>query len=111
MVLIKKAISTGLILAIILCMTGCGEQKAITIAESQPTPEVSDEKDGEADAGESLSNESGVPKVTYLDVTFEEHYDNCYEDALLMNANYKSIKLQTTDYPALTEAVNTFNTE
>ncbi len=111
MVLIKKAISTGLILAIILCMTGCGEQKAIAIAESQPTPEVSDEKDGEADAEKSLSNKSGIPNVTYLDVTFEEHYDNCYEDALLMNANYNSIKLQTIDYPALTEAVNTFNTE
>ena len=128
--MIKKRISLGLIAMIILCMSGCSAQKSEqpdmlqefikeqeTEAskgdeeneEMKPSSEVESEEINESEAADNNQDEQKVTDSGYLDVTFEHHWDGLYEDVSLMNARYNSINLHTTDYPALTEAVNTFN--
>lgn len=112
----KKKLAVLVMTAIILCMTGCGGQEKEPLIVPQKIQEEQQTESKEVDKEETaaIAEPQGTPETlnaVYLDVTFEEHWDNCYEDAFLMNAKYNSINLQTADYPALSEAVNQFNTE
>lgn len=132
----KKRFLVAIILSIVLCMVGCNVQKVtqsvisengqeeqqtepnkddkqetVAVTEPQGEPETSEKHNSETDPEKTHSEEKGVPNEIYLDVTFEEHWDSYYDDIFLMGGKYNSIDLQTTDYPALTKAVNTFNAE
>lgn len=112
--MIKKRISLGLIAMMLLCMVGCNTQKIEQpdilqdIIKEQETE--TDEADKQIEEEEPQQSEEATD-VAYLDVTFEHHWDGLYEEVSLMNARYNSINLHTTDYPALTEAVDAFNAE
>lgn len=112
----KKKLAVLVMTAIILCMTGCGgqEKESLIVPQKIQEEQQTEPKETHKEENAAIAEPQGIPETlnaVYLDVTFEEHWDNCYEDAFLMNAKYNSINLQTTDYPALTEAVNQFNTE
>lgn len=45
----------------------------------------------------------------YLKITRDWHYDSCYEEAYIMYGHYNTLNLESTEYPELTKAVNSYN--
>lgn len=117
----KKGISVIIILVMILSMIGCGtqnvesgetgKQDSILAVEPQPIPESSSEQTNESTTDKELTEGELTSGPAYLDISLEPYWDNEYEDMVLMNACYNSVNLHTGDYPALTDAVNKFNSE
>lgn len=62
---------------------------------------------------ESVISEDNISTETpeYLDVVLDDYWDSNYSGTSIMYARYNGINLRTTDYPALTNAVNAWNAE
>ncbi len=50
-----------------------------------------------------------VVKEEYLKITRDYVYDSCYEETMIMYGHYNTLNLESTEYPELTKAVNSYN--
>lgn len=75
--------------------------------EPEATPEPS--KEPEATPEPVVTSEPVVEAGDYLEVTFDYEYDSYYNEQAYMQGHYATIHLHDTEYPALTDAINTFN--
>lgn len=107
----RKRVALGIVFVLIMCMCGCS-QEGMTWGTANIT------NSGNADATQvvDVPDESGEPDepmqpatTNYLDVSKERIYDGLFEDVSLMSGYYDKICLNTTEYPALTAAVDTYN--
>lgn len=101
----KKKALLGLILAMTLCLSGCGNLlQNVTDGTEKNSEEVATDIAGD-------SNEDAEASNSYLEVEFERHYDGLYEEIQLMYGHYETVILHNTEYPALADAVGLLNTE
>ena len=49
-------------------------------------------------------------KEEYLKITRDYIYDSCYEETMIAYGHYNTLHLESTEYPELTKAVNSYNT-
>lgn len=50
-----------------------------------------------------------VTEEEYLKITRDWHYDSCFEGVSIMYGHYNTLNLESTEYPELTKAVNSYN--
>ncbi len=50
-----------------------------------------------------------VVKEEYLKITRDWNYDSCFEEVYIMYGHYNTLNLESTEYPELTKAVNSYN--
>lgn len=116
-----------LLLSISLCLQGCGAvedvpqddipvQESVSTEVETPAPEATEEPEAVTpDVQPTATPESTEAPVDmpltdgYLEVTFDYHYDNYFDDTSLMYGHFNTINLQTKEYPALTKAVENYN--
>ena len=48
-------------------------------------------------------------KEEYLKITREYVYDSCFEETMIAYGHYNTLNLESTEYPELTKAVNSYN--
>ncbi len=111
----KKLVAAMLVTTI---LSGCNSTNVSS--ESAATGEISEEII-ESTIEESVQTQGGqipadseqatapVAASQYLDVEFDYFGDSCYEDVSLMYGHYNTIKLNSTEYPALTAAIDVYN--
>lgn len=122
----KKKLSI-IMLSMILCLSGCGAvedvpqddipvQESVSAGEEEPLPEATEESEAvTSDVQPTATPESTEAPVDmpftdgYMEVTFDYHYDNYFDETSLMYGHFNTINLQTVDYPALTKAVEEYN--
>lgn len=114
----EKKLVAAILAATLLTFCGCatinvnnesaaGDEIAQEIIES--TSEDASQGQGEQ-ITESLEQITAPEKSSqYLNVEFDYFTDSCYEETSLMYGHYNTIKLNSTEYPALTEAVDAYN--
>lgn len=114
----KKKLVAAILTAALLSLSGCiainmTNESAATgeIAEEiiEPTSEEASQPQGEQTP--EISEQATAPETVsnYLDVEYNYFTDSCYEEVSLMYGHYNTIKLNSTEYPALTAAVNEYN--
>lgn len=114
----KKKLVALILAATLLSFSGCvtininneGESEKeiaeeIIESSSENASQVQEEQTSESSG--QVTDSDAVSK--YLDVEFDYFADSYYEDISLMYGHYNTIKLNSTEYPALTAAVNEYN--
>lgn len=103
----KKKLLT-VMLSMIVCLSGCGAVR--DILEVMPAPEaVTPDVQPTATPESTEAPADTTPTDGYLEVTFDYHYDNYFDETSLMYGHFNTINLQTKEYPALTKAVEEYN--
>ena len=74
-----------------------------------PAPEAVPTMEPVEQSPESEAEVVPERKEEFLKVTKERHYDNCFNGVSIMYGHYDTLCLESTGYPKLTEAVNTYN--
>ncbi len=113
----KKKFLAIVMAGLILSVSGCSSLNAAL--EGASTGEVGKEEIVETESASSAQDaqnpEETDKEVTavsnYLDVDFNYFVDSYYEEVSLMYGHYNSICLNSTEYPALTAAVEAYNEE
>ena len=122
----KRRILISVALVAMLVLSGCHLQGIQNLLGSENSNEqqvmveendsevISEivEMDAETDSQpENGETETEIPDnaVQYLDVTTYYEYDGYYDQVSLMYGHYGILQLNSTEYPALTEAVDSFN--
>lgn len=112
----KKKFLLSAILISAFCLCGCNMQITFGTNSEQEgdSGQVNVSMNG-SEEDEEFSNDNDTENVGqqsisgYLNVTTTRFYDYLYEDVSLMYGDYDLILLDAPEYPALTEAVETFN--
>lgn len=127
----KKKFWAGILVMIILCLSGCNpfklgqslvqnqaqqntetEENIVSDVQTESVEEtVSEEikEDISDDSEESSRVEEVVATSEYLDICFERYYDSYYDEVQLMYGYYDVIRFNEPEYPALTEAVREYS--
>ena len=121
-----------LMLVMLLGVTGCGAKETASDDERWESSEEREDKEkrrkeeaedapsGKEDVEESFFKDAikhfqdviaEEPAIDYLDVAFEHEWYSNYDNVFLMRGEYDTMQLRTEGFAALTDAVNTFNTE
>lgn len=114
----KKKLVAAMLVAALLAFGGCNS--ANMSYESAATGEIVEEiiestgEEASSTQGEqsSVDSEQATVPVTeskYLDVEFDYFSDNYYEEVSMMYGHYNTIKFNSTEYPALTAALDAYN--
>lgn len=88
-------------------MTGSPATTPIPVEPMEPSLEM----EHPSDTVEPTAEPEVVPerKEEYLKITRDYVYDSCYEETYIMHGHYNTLNLESTEYPKLTEAVNSYN--
>ena len=122
----KRRVLISIALVIVLLLSGCnlreiqeligsgngnGQQ---TVVENSDSEEVSESGSTDAETDSQPEDSEAEPEapessLQYLDVTTFTEYDGYYDQVSLMYGHYGVLQLNSTEYPALTEAVEAYN--
>lgn len=78
-----------------------GEASSDENTETENVQGPSEEKAQEESKESESESEEAKAEPAYLDVVLERNWDGSYADIELLNANYQTLSLRSTEYPAL----------
>ncbi len=82
-----------------------GEASSDENTEAENVQEPSEEKMQEESKESESESEEAKTEPAYLDVVLERNWDGSYADIVLLNANYQTLSLRSTEYPALSARI------
>lgn len=118
----KRKCMAALLAGMILMLGGCVNitinnspadeviNEEVAGPENESTGQSQEQTPGQAQDQQKPGDTQQSTASNYLDVELDYIADNYYDEVSMMYGHYNTIRLNTTDYPALTAAVEKYNT-